>query len=1740
MPPGAEIIPTDEPETPFYCYDIMSASFSTPTVNDGRDVSLTHEVRVYVGTYYIKVFCLTSQELYNSVEDIFGHKSFVLFFGMKPLSRRDISLDQYGFLFEIPTRVRYDGSFMLLGGAPKKNNGLKKIECPADIINRDGPDPHPVFMPMVQYGVLAFGREYLLREVKGMDKFGYARNKQQYDQQIEEAINMCEIIMLQGENFFQIRNKFELISWIQRTYKMYTHKNWSYIGRDGDKGPMARVCEKFISPLLSKKEIDTDIYGDIVQDSTAEFKNNDDAEAEFFDKMSDKDIGSKSGYTEQSKYTISESMFEDFLKVARNGLTSIEKLEKHPIVKRLTALSSYMLVNGTLASLGIDINEVGYSEIEKTAMKMKYSSKKGYVLCVLDVALFIAERCYQVYKTGQWSSIIHSGATYESWFDKAMDVKRKSLLLSNAKLHGFTIYEFIADIKECIEIGENIVRFPATDCKFEMKNVKQLLHELKNIDASELTKRAAGKSRDAPFASLIVGDSGIGKSGISAIIEHAYTTYFGLPEGEEYVYNLNTEEDHVDGYNTSKHTTIMDDIGARRAGTGDDNSIKYVIAWINDVATITKQADLPDKGRIPFVSEHIIATSNQDDLNAHENYEHPAAILRRFPLVIEAKVKDEYNLNGFLDKKKAVPPSDGSFPNFWNFHVKKFETYFSHKRQMAKCVPVLDDEGEPVVYDNTDDFIKHYLKTAEFHKACLVQKKQAYGNLSKMCKTCMSTMTKCSCITPQIAEDVPTTPEWQTTPRKSWKDTFTAIYTNTMITTIRVWSYCFLECGFGLSFFNFFMNQWLIRYYVWTWVNHFLPAREAIGLMGTMIERRRTSKAVVITLKCLGALSVAYVTYKGFNYVSSKFKGDDGKDDEYPDCELEVAVLKHKCGDSKTEFITVDGKRYFADQGNINVIGKPAIAHGEEKENVWHKVDIRLTPQDVSPKTKSMCGVNQEELVEVLKRNVVRLHIQYDDKKRYSQEALCLKGQKYVANAHAFKTTHPDGTPICTYNITVDLLPTQDGVNQSYFVALTREDMLLDMEHDLALFELSGVPPKKDVTTFLPNEEFNCLVNGVLIGQDFTRKLTKVTTCWSPPGMNTNCKMISYDCQEVTQFGDCGAMIMAYTPRGPVVMGFHAYLKNNSTQSFGIFLTKEYVDRLLEEFQPQSMTLVDFEPNTIALDLEEGDRTIGPIHPKSVITYVEEGVANVYGTVSGFRNRPRSKVCNTPKKSQIELLYGKTSEYGKPVMSGWNYLRKNFLPLVQKKSTFKRSVLIKARDGFIKDIKSGLDAVHPDWKNDLHALDNYSTVNGQPGVRFIDGLNFNSSMGNPFNKSKKNFIHDDPRENYPNGRNFDQTVWDRVQKMEDCYQNRQRYMPVFNVHPKDEATANSKIADEKTRLFMCGPIDYSLYTRKHLLTFVRLVQNNRFIFESGPGTICQSLEWEQIRDFLCVHGEDRIVAGDYKQFDKGMLADFMLSAYYIIAQLFKESGADEETINSICGIMYDTCFPVTNFNGDIIEFFGSNPSGHPLTVIINGLVNALYVRYCYILANPDHECDTFKQNVNLMTYGDDNIMGISHNCPWFHHTAIQKHLGEIGIAYTMSDKVSQSIPYVHIDSESFLKRMWRYDELLDVYVCPLDEESIFKSLTVWVPSESIAPEAQFTAVVQSAMYEYFYYGEKKFNKMRKALQDICYADDNIVPYIADSTFPTWEMLYEHFVASSRGLTTLRHPNGLNSAIAAQV
>jgi hypothetical protein len=111
---------------------------------------------------------------------------------------------------------------------------------------------------------------------------------------------------------------------------------------------------------------------------------------------------------------------------------------------------------------------------------------------------------------------------------------------------------------------------------------------------------------------------------------------------------------------------------------------------------------------------------------------------------------------------------------------------------------------------------------------------------------------------------------------------------------------------------------------------------------------------------------------------------------------------------------------------------------------------------------------------------------------------------------------------------------------------------------------------------------------------------------------------------------------------------------------------------------------------------------------------------------------------------------------------------------------------------------------------------------------------------------------------------------ERVEEMHDKLLNGERAMPIYIEHLKDEPRSLKKIAEKNTRVFSGCPVTFGFLMRKYLLTTVRVIQNNRYLFECAPGTNATSLEWDEMYHYLTKFGVDRLIAGDFRHFDKKM------------------------------------------------------------------------------------------------------------------------------------------------------------------------------------------------------------------------------------------------------------------------------
>jgi hypothetical protein len=766
----------------------------------------------------------------------------------------------------------------------------------------------------------------------------------------------------------------------------------------------------------------------------------------------------------------------------------------------------------------------------------------------------------------------------------------------------------------------------------------------------------------------------------------------------------------------------------------------------------------------------------------------------------------------------------------------------------------------------------------------------------------------------------------------------------------------------------------------------------------------------------------------------------------------------------------------------------------------------------------------------------------------YTIRLLGIKNNIFVTNKHAL----PMSAPLLSFRAKIEY-GSGGAYSQGTQVSVTSSQIWCHPDKDLAFIQLTPVASLRNISGLFPfmghtARAFTTLMLCAPGGTVTYKRYTKGVTLKNVTGPNGPVPGWCGYPDVPTECGDCGSPMWDHTNAS--VLGIHSLGSESGNFGCSVPIYQEDLDMaflnldkniksgimsvidpdLKLSFQslyagvmnliPKFMSIIPIDDDGL-LDLRHPDgkdiEVKDELHRKCAArdefydlnpasgTYNPPGRLKRIGEVIVNRSSYKSNVRSTPVREKAGE-FGYTTDKVAPMLNGWIPKRKALDSMTHQKGNVDTNVLNMIVVVFAAEVISALGG------EKIHAYDMYTAVNGAAGVTYVDKMNFNTSMGFPWLTKKTKFLEETPpRNGHSSAFKPNVDVLARSERVMQRYKNRLRASPIFNCQLKDEPVSPEKALIGKTRLFVCSPFDFSLVVRMALLPFIRVVQNNRYVFESGPGTICQGREWGEMKDYLCAFGENRFIAGDYKNYDKNMHCIWMLAAFQFIYLVCMSLGMSADALDIILGISIDVSFCYINFFGDLMMLFGSNPSGWPLTVIINGIVNCLYIRYAYYENNPEKEVFSFKKNVHLMTYGDDNIMGVSDRVPWFTHTAIQRTLAIIGVTYTMADKSENSIAYIHFDDTSFLKRRWVADTFrgIQVWKCPLEFESIEKMICVWVRSKVITQECQLVAVLQSAAYEAFWHGEEKFEHMMKFIRSVI-DDMNLKQWVTRDTFPSYD------------------------------
>nr|QKQ15133.1 hypothetical protein [Trichosanthes kirilowii marnavirus] len=832
--------------------------------------------------------------------------------------------------------------------------------------------------------------------------------------------------------------------------------------------------------------------------------------------------------------------------------------------------------------------------------------------------------------------------------------------------------------------------------------------------------------------------------------------------------------------------------------------------------------------------------------------------------------------------------------------------------------------------------------------------------------------------------------------------------------------------------------------------------------------------------------------------------------------------------------------------GFSSVKPKPLNEHA----NVWKwQEPPTLSAYDLSRQLLSRKGLSVQEQIELFKRNCFYFEtIERDGRPSKYGRAFALGGQLYVTNAH-FLWDRPQG-------MFITKCADKDAVGFRRKFALTyNENVFINETLDLCVFRVADLPNNPHVLEyFLQDDTQIPETNGYRLRREkdgevtverYTNIVADTTSLQLPDNTALRLKTYRAVTQNPTVDGDCGSPLLGEFEGRLIILGIHVsggYVAFKE-RAFATRLNVKMLRTLISNFPPQAWVA----PSAPVLESEKTGklRVQSSIHPKSPFRFLQEkGSMEYYGSFE-FRDGMGSKVGNTLLKDAFISATEGDGELSikdltrPPVMRG--FVPKHAM-LDHAKQTYEMvdyGILRACEESFFDDVMSQLPQSELDL---ITPLDLDTAINGADGITYLDAMKRSTSAGFPWCESKlKHMVFDvDENGNKSDKVDITQEMRDRYNMILERYAQSTQYHPVFRASLKDEPVPIAKAEKGNTRVFSCAPMDFSLVVRKFLLPVVRVMQRNAFTFEMAVGVQAQSYEWHLLYDHITKFGKDRIVAGDYSKFDKRMSPCFILAAFNLIKRICAKAGYSDDDLAAIDCIAHDIAFPTTDFFGDFVRFFGTNPSGHPLTVIINSLVNSIYVRYSYVLLKHCHVTQerltaiqselpvtlcrkylsTFRKEVRVITYGDDILMAILRACGFFNHSTMAEALKTIGVEFTMADKNAKSRPFIHISEATFLKRSFVYSEELGAMVGPLDHSSISKMLTRCVKSKNYVAEQHMLQVVRSALDEYFWYGREVFESRRLKFFNIC-RDNDLLRFIDSfDPFPHWDELVNRYDAAS--------------------
>jgi hypothetical protein len=374
---------------------------------------------------------------------------------------------------------------------------------------------------------------------------------------------------------------------------------------------------------------------------------------------------------------------------------------------------------------------------------------------------------------------------------------------------------------------------------------------------------------------------------------------------------------------------------------------------------------------------------------------------------------------------------------------------------------------------------------------------------------------------------------------------------------------------------------------------------------------------------------------------------------------------------------------------------------------------------------------------------------------------------------------------------------------------------------------------------------------------------------------------------------------------------------------------------------------------------------------------------------------------------------------------------------------------------------------------------------GIPSLKYFDPIDMKSSPGLPYNKERpvnksgKHALFEIDQDGIYHciSKDLEKRTCERL----DSYRKGERYPSLWTDCLKDERRPLAKIRQGKTRSFCMAPLDYTLVCRMFLLDFCAAFYNSRLTFFSAVGIDVRSAEWTFL--FNRLNSVSPIgIAGDYSSWDGSCKPEVFEKVLEVINDWY-DDGEDNARVRAM--IFDEMVHTKSLARNQMYQKHQGMPSGHVLTVVVNTIINAIYLRCAWVdlahKTNPSFRpLSQFHRLVADSIYGDDNILAIDPSViTWFNQITISNYFSQYGISYTDATKNAILNEYDFIANLTFLKCGFKPHQYNRQFLlAPIATDTI-QELLNWV-SDSNDPTDQLLSNYYDALVFAYHHGKSYF------------------------------------------------------------